>query len=462
MHTLYRPTFHVVFDTKKTVDKTVGIIKIRVIYRRKSREYSTGIRLNIEKWPTLKRIGNTLDNRIKDEELIKLHHTLYGYTKRSGERVDGLVDQYMEVANQLLPNFSFAALKYRIETYGQSQVSDKEVDVLKSLEKKSQKMYEDGRIGSGDNFRSAGRSMMRFLMSLSQKGRMDIGLELLSKKDPNIRLRFDQITPDFLEAYELWMLKFGKSSKKFGGKSGPASTTCIGIYLRHIRTVFNDAITEKVVSKDLYPFGRRLFIIPQGQNTKKALSRKDLEKIKNYQPEVDFEQRALDFWLFTYFSNGINCADICLLRWQDIDESGEFFTFLRKKTLRTTKGEARSIKVFLRPETLAIIDRWGTTRTSTYIFPFVNDKMTPIQIKNAVGLLTHTVNKWMKRIGVKLGISQPLTMYVARHSFGTSMLRAGVPIKHISDSFGHGSITTTEKYLASFEAQEIREFLKAL
>ncbi|KAA9357719.1 tyrosine-type recombinase/integrase [Larkinella humicola] len=68
----------------------------------------------------------------------------------------------------------------------------------------------------------------------------------------------------------------------------------------------------------------------------------------------------------------------------------------------------------------------------------------------------------MKKIGVKLGISQKLVTYVARHSFGTTMLRSGVPLKHISNSFGHGSITTTERYFGEFDDVDIKEFLKAL
>jgi integrase/recombinase XerD len=45
------------------------------------------------------------------------------------------------------------------------------------------------------------------------------------------------------------------------------------------------------------------------------------------------------------------------------------------------------------------------------------------------------------------GLPDDLVLYLARHRFGTEVLRAGVPLKDVADLMGHASVTTTEIYL---------------
>lgn len=63
----------------------------------------------------------------------------------------------------------------------------------------------------------------------------------------------------------------------------------------------------------------------------------------------------------------------------------------------------------------------------------------------------------MKKIGVKLGIEQPLTTYVARHSFATILKNSYISVQYISEALGHTSLQTTAIYLDSFEKEEIEK-----
>lgn len=135
-----------------------------------------------------------------------------------------------------------------------------------------------------------------------------------SQPRPVAILRFDHLTPAFLTTYEQWMQHYGKASQKALGASTGASLTTVGIYLRHVRAVINDAIEAGFMSRDAYPFGRNRYVIPAGSNTKKALPKADIEQIKAYQPlPGTMEQRSHDLWLFSYFCNGANLTDICRL-----------------------------------------------------------------------------------------------------------------------------------------------------
>jgi integrase/recombinase XerD len=72
-------------------------------------------------------------------------------------------------------------------------------------------------------------------------------------------VQFKAITASFLYEYEHWL-----TAKNI-------SKTTIGMYLRPLRTIFNEAIESGIIKKEkCYPFGRRRYRIPASKNTKKA------------------------------------------------------------------------------------------------------------------------------------------------------------------------------------------------
>ena len=52
----------------------------------------------------------------------------------------------------------------------------------------------------------------------------------------------------------------------------------------------------------------------------------------------------------------------------------------------------------------------------------------------------------LKAVGLACGIRTPLTYHMARHSFGTLTLEAGIPIESIAKMMGHSSIASTQIY----------------
>jgi site-specific recombinase XerD len=72
------------------------------------------------------------------------------------------------------------------------------------------------------------------------------------------------------------------------------------------------------------------------------------------------------------------------------------------------------------------------------------------------------INRELKGWSKRLGISPPLTTYVARHTYATVLKREGVNVALISESLGHSNIQTTQIYLDSFENSQIDEAMKHL
>ena len=99
-----------------------------------------------------------------------------------------------------------------------------------------------------------------------------------------------------------------------------------------------------------------------------------------------------------------------------------------------------------------IVDQYSSL-SSPFLLSIIKEPTgnTRKQYHNALMLINHN----LKAIGKELGLTLPLTMYVARHSWTSIARDEGIPISVISESMGHDSESTTQIYLASLETQVI-------
>jgi integrase/recombinase XerD len=255
-----------------------------------------------------------------------------------------------------------------------------------------------------------------------------------------------------------WLNAFANSLKNDGLK-----VASIGIYSRNLRCVFNWEISRGRIKPEIYPFGRNKFKPPSSTRVKKALTYEDVVKIFEYTPETESEYWARDMWLFSYLANGMNVKDIALLRYENITDNE--LSFVREKTKRKMIENQKLVHVFLHPQMLDIINRWGNKdkRPNQFIFDILNVKdLSMMQEYRDVNQAVKIINKYMKRIGRKLQLSKLPTCNFARHTYSTVLKRANVPIEVISEALGHTSVKTTEIYLDSFESETRAEISKLL
>jgi len=292
----------------------------------------------------------------------------------------------------------------------------------------AEKLRSEGRIGTAVSYECAQRSLLSF--------------------SPDTR--FADVDTDYLRRYEKWMLSQGNS------------ITTVGIYLRSLRTIFNNAIADGLLSKEFYPFGKRKYEIPTGKNVKKALGLDDIGKIFNHPlPKGSTAEICRDYWVFMYLCHGLNVKDMCLLRYANIQ--GDTLAFVRAKTV-LTKRLVEPIRVMLNDEIKGIIKKWGNKppEPKTFIFPVLQEGQSPDRQRQLIQQLTSLINDHMKVIADELEIDKPVTTYAARHSFATILQRSGVSISFISEAIGHSDVKTTQNYLAGFEDEAKRETMKAL
>ncbi|HEX4373574.1 MAG TPA: tyrosine-type recombinase/integrase, partial [Puia sp.] len=251
--------------------------------------------------------------------------------------------------------------------------------------------------------------------------------------------------------YEQWMKKRGRAR------------ATIGIKLRSLRTIFNEAIEEGIIRREnCYPFGRRKYAIPTGRNNKRALTSDQIRLIYFADLDCPNEKKSRDFWLFMYFGNGMNPKDFIYLKNKNI--AGEYLTFIRAKTEHTTKDDPRPITVYVNDDMQKIIERWGNTdkQPDSYLFPIMSDELSAMDQHFLVKSLVKYINDRMKRIGIRLEIDKKVTTITSRHSFSTQLKRSGVSTEFIQEALGHTDKSTTENYLDSFENEIKKKYSNLL
>jgi integrase/recombinase XerD len=292
-------------------------------------------------------------------------------------------------------------------------------------------LIDKGKITTASNYDLSLKSLLDFVNS---KG-----------KGKATSLFFDSVTVDFLQCYERWML------------AKERSRTTVGIYLRPLRAIFNNAIESGDIHKDLYPFGKRKYQIPAGRNIKKAFNKEQLGTLFRHDTLIPEQEKARDFWFFSYACNGMNIKDIANLRYSDL--SGDSIVFSRAKTIDTTKANHKPIVVSLSEFPLSVIKKYGNIEKnpSNYIFPILTKDMNAQEQDRAVKNFTRFINQHIKKLAKTAKLPEEISTYYARHSFATNAIRNGASMEMIQESLGHSNLKTTLNYWGGFEDDIKRE-----
>jgi site-specific recombinase XerD len=249
----------------------------------------------------------------------------------------------------------------------------------------------------------------------------------------NQKILFKEITVEMLDKYETHLRSTGSND---GG---------IGVRMRELRAVFNDAIKKGIVDEKYYPFKVYKVSKLKGKGFKKALSRDEVRLIENLDEKAyPHLVEAKHLFVFSYYTRGMNFFDMMKLTWDRVENDKIIYT--RSKT----KGRF-TIKI-LQP-IQDILDHYKELNTDTnFVFPILlKEGMTAIQIENRKAKKLKRFNSDLKLIAEIVGINKPLTSYVARHSYATNLKQLGVSTDLISQSMGHANIAITSAYLKDFE-----------
>ncbi|MBS1502094.1 MAG: site-specific integrase [Bacteroidetes bacterium] len=381
----------------------------------------------------------------------------------TGQKLDGL-DQWDEKNQRVkkshpnatrLNNFLLSELAkandkaLELETKGHT--SAKEVKIsLKPIEEvkmyfrhiANQRLAELKAIGDYDAFRSDTTRLKRFYEFVKDE-----------------QITFEDITVDLLRRY----IVFLKISKKFQYDKDkpprPLSERSITNHLMIIRTIFNQAINAKLVSKDIYPFGGKGNISLKLTGASKiGLEEAEIKKLE----ELDLSnqpvilQDARNIWLTEFYFAGMRATDCLLLKWDDF-QNGRLYYKMSKN------GEWGSVKA---PEkALRIIERYRDRAISKgnihgLIFPYLQDLPSlddRYELRRRIAFVIHRLNKAMKELMKMIGSTKSATQHKSRHSFAQRAEEKEIHPKVLQKMYRHESILTTMIYQSNFSFKKADE-----
>ncbi len=287
------------------------------------------------------------------------------------------------------------------------------------------------------------------IYDLSQKSIKDFLLNTKGKEPK--KLYFLEITPTWLNNYETYMIK----------DKGRSHTT-VSMYLRSLRSIFNQAIKDNEALKEVYPFGKGKYELPAVTKVKKALSKEDLKKLFECKPLTPEQEKAKDFWFFSYACNGANIKDIALLTNKELNN--DTIKFYRAKTINTSKGALKEVTVYLNDYSKLIIQKYGNlnAKKGEYVFDIISANQSDITKHKNIKNFTKFINQNLKKLAEVYNITSDISTYWARHSFATNAIRSGASMEFVMEALSHNNMKTTKGYFAGFEDSDKKEFMQNL
>ena len=162
------------------------------------------------------------------------------------------------------------------------------------------------------------------------------------------------------------------------------------------------------------------------------LQKSDVAKLMALKVNDKEAEQARQMFLFSCFT-GLAIADMERLKFSHIQTAADGKRYIRKERQKT---KVESV-VPLHPIAEEILSRCREDQTvkekgDNLVFPCACSRS--------------AMNNKLSTVGLACGIRQRLSFHMARHTFGTLSLSAGIPIESIAKMMGHASISSTQIY----------------
>lgn len=393
-----------------------GTIYYQIIHESKVRQLSTDYHIRPDEWDENRAMVTTKQSSERKSFILSIR-----------ERIRWDVERLSKIDKKLEAEGLTYSADDVIEEYRRYA---KEHSIFNYIESLIIKFKQNGRVRTSETYTAALNSFKKFLCDAKRQGRL--------RKDEDLML--DSLTSEIMEGYEAWHKNRGNSPNT------------ISFYTRILRAVYNRAVEEELIN-NRNPF--RHVYTGVDKTVKRAISLAVIKKIKaldlSLSPPIDY---ARDMFLMSFYLRGMSFIDMTFLKKADLKNG--YILYRRRKT-----GQKLTIK--WTHEMQMILDKYPDNPTQ-YLLPII--KCDGINERCAYRNISYNINHSLKKIAQMVGITIPLTMYVARHSWASAARSKGIPLSVISEGMGHDSEATTQIYLASLDTSVVDKantlILKAL
>ena len=256
-------------------------------------------------------------------------------------------------------------------------------------------------------------------------------------------LDFKQIDVQILKGFENFLFKKGLSSGTVYGN------------LKRIRTCFNMAIKEQIISVGDYIF--RAYTMPKVKATQKE--KLTIEELKLFISQ-QYEDGSLikttqQLFLLAFNLAGVRIEDVLTLKWENVKK--ERIEYVMSKT-----GAINSFQIT--PQIKLILDYFKSIKShgAKLIIPIMNEEIANLKsskdeaenekYKKEIGRKTSLVNKFLKKIGEDALIEKKISTHIARHTFASiAIKKSNGDINFVQNALKHSNAKITQVYLASLD-----------
>ena len=210
-------------------------------------------------------------------------------------------------------------------------------------------------------------------------------------------------------------------------KRGLAASTMNQLLCRLSRLMYR-AVDLKVIR--CHPFEDVTY--EREERKIRFLQKSDVAKLMALKVNDKAAEQARQMFLFSCFT-GLAIADMERLKFSHIQTAADGRRYIRKERQKTNVESL----VPLHPIAEAILSRCRENQA-------VKEEGDVLVFPRGCG--RSVMNNKLSTVGLACGIRQRLSFHMARHTFGTLSLSAGIPIESIAKMMGHASISSTQIY----------------
>ncbi len=374
-----------------TVADHEGTIYYQIIHERKVRQLLTDYKVFSSEWDENRSMVTTTQKSERKSLILSIRERIRWDIERLTK-----IDRKLEAngltytADDVIDEFNRYAHEYSLFNFMEGIIA---------------KLKQNGKVRTSETYKSTLNSFKKF------------------RKDEDIML--DCLTSEIMEGYEAWH------------KSRGVAPNTISFYTRILRAVYNRAVEDDII-ENRNPF--RHVYTGVDKTVKRALPLAVIKRIKaldlSLTPALDFSR---DMFLMSFYLRGMSFIDMAFLKKSDLKNG--YVTYRRRKT-------GQQLVIEWTKEMQMILDKYHEN-ASDYLLPIIRNPGT--NERCTYHNMGYNINHNLKRIAGMVGVSIPLTLYVARHSWASAAKAKGIPLSVISEGMGHDSEATTQIYLASLD-----------
>lgn len=289
-----------ILDVRRPTIKGLFLVRTRVTVGKTQKYYPTGAEMTVEEWLRMP--------KAKDLQLVETRRSI----EASSQVIFNAVKQLCE-----LNSFSFDRLNILLGKGNQQTVNA-------VFEAKIKELTAADKLGTAEYYQGSMNAFICF-----KCGKWCERKEMQKCKKDFIELTFQEITAEQMQRFEQEALAHGYSK------------TTIGMRIRAMRTICNMAVNNGIMRPSDYCFKKgdqNSYTIKKTNSRRMALTLNEIKIIADANISETEKNRRMsrDLFLFSFWANGLNFADLVRLKWSDYSRRTNEFTFLREKTKNTS------------------------------------------------------------------------------------------------------------------------------